>query len=137
MKVEVLRGEVQEVFPKTAIVKSSSVTLSGKLISERATLKLSFGIGNKILYHTSLVVRPNPVNGLIKNKWAQQKLDFLSIESKKNEEAITKHAKEHKLVTPYTSLIILDKFQFKTDIRYNELIQILDCFTQILSVPFF
>ena len=102
---------MEEIYPISGTVSTSSFSVTGKLISEKATLILKFGIGNQVLEEKELKIYKNPVKGLVKNRWAQNKLEYLLIESKKNEAEITEHGKQHKLVTSYTSLIILDRLE--------------------------
>ncbi len=111
IKVEIKEGQIEEIYPLSGTIKSSSFSVSGKLISEQATLLLKFGIGNQVMEEKELVIYKNPVSGLVKNKWARLKLEHLMIESKKNESEITEHAKAFKLVTPFTSLIVLDRLE--------------------------
>ncbi len=43
--------------------------------------------------------------------WAQKKLNNLYYNTNENEKKIIAHAKKHNLVTPFTSLIVLDRLE--------------------------
>ncbi len=111
MEIEFEEWQAEEIYPKTGIVSGSSFSITGKLLREKATLLLKFGIGNQVLEEKEVIIYKNPVKELIKNKWARNKLDYLMMESSKNESKITEHAKEYKLISPFTSLIVLDRLE--------------------------
>ena len=86
---------------------------------EQLILQINAALGGR---HYVLVVCEGadsiPVTGtdavdgtLLKRLWAQTKLAELLIAPKRNEEEIVSLGKKHGLLTPYTSLIVLDSLE--------------------------
>ncbi len=85
-------------------------TLVGRLNAETATVTLNYGFAGKASQSNPLKLsRRDAVQGnLLRKLWAQKKLADLMVFQEKNEKEILALGKAHGLVTPYTSLIVLD-----------------------------
>ncbi|NQT12597.1 MAG: hypothetical protein HQ582_07610, partial [Planctomycetes bacterium] len=89
-------------------------TLVGKLDAEEASVRLQYGYqGKPVVKERSFTVsRDDAAKGsLLRRLWAQTKLTDLMTRRKRNEAEIVALGKEHGLVTPFTSLIVLDSLE--------------------------
>lgn len=90
----------------------SLATVSGRTASSYATIKLHYGVNGSVKS-----VKSVPLNEASRGSrghtaarlWAQEKVNELSMEGKRNHAQIVALAQTHRLVTEYTSLIVLDR----------------------------
>ena len=111
-EVSAADGSVDELFPQRVrpVVLRQSVT--GKLSAKHATVELTYGTTNKQNTRTIKVSRTDAVEGdLLRRYWAQSKLADLLPSQKENRETIVELGKTHALVTPFTSLLVLDSIE--------------------------
>ncbi|MDH4128113.1 MAG: VIT domain-containing protein [Spirochaetota bacterium] len=110
LSVEASKSEISESFPSVSQPVYKKFTLVGKIQKRNGNVKISYGIKGKVMNSiTYKIDRSNAVSGdLLQRFWAQKKVDELSIFSKRNEKEIIEVGKAHNLVTPGTSLIVLD-----------------------------
>jgi len=104
-------GAVIETYPSKMTPVQGHFALVGKLTAEAATVTVQYGPrpGNVAHKRQFTVRRADAVEGdLVARYWAQRKLDELLILRKKNEDKIVALGKRYGLVTPGTSLIVLD-----------------------------
>ena len=82
---------------------------AGKTEGATNTITLNFGFGNEVTDSKTITIdNSQRLNYSIGERiWAQKKLQHLLIEG--NEKEIINHGKKYKLVTPKTSLIVLDE----------------------------
>ncbi len=107
-------NQVTEVYPdQSQPLPTGRLALAGKLLSDQATIKLNYGFGNQITKTTTLTLKKESATatGLISRYWAQQKVAQLSIFQDKNHEQLAKIGQSFNLVTPNTSLLVLDNLQ--------------------------
>jgi len=85
----------------------------GKLAKDQAEVKLSYGIrGETPTSRTFALSRDGAPEGtLLKRLWAQKKLADLMIFQHENEETIVSLGKQFGMVTPFTSLLVLDTLE--------------------------
>ncbi len=107
---EFTSGHVTEAYPKLRHPVSGRFTFAGKLNRKSAKIILKFGTGNQVSHTEEFTVsRGDASQGdLMRTAWAQKKLDDLLIQPRKNTKAIAELGQEHGLVTPGTSLIVLE-----------------------------
>lgn len=88
-------------------------TLAGKLIAAEAQLVLNYGANGKRLTRSKLTLsRAQAVEGdLLRRFWAQKKLEDLLVLQKRHEPEITELGRQYGLVTPFTSLIVLENVE--------------------------
>lgn len=103
-------GDVSKIVPGIPQSINGRFTVAGVLKSERGEIVVNYGIDGQIKQSRKFIVSAkNAVNGdLIRYFWAQKKLSELLMFPKKNKEAIVGLGKEFGLVTPGTSLIVLE-----------------------------
>ena len=107
------RAGTADVYPHCPQPISGRFTLVGKLAGDGATITVDYGIqGGYPDERTFKVSRSDAVDGsLLRCLWAQKKLAELLIFQKKNEKQIAALGKQFGMVTPYTSLLVLDTLE--------------------------
>ncbi|MFT5780134.1 MAG: hypothetical protein ACI837_003095, partial [Crocinitomicaceae bacterium] len=118
--VELLRGGgfqyfgtgMAESYPSIPSSIQESIHVAG-IISGKTDVNFSFGVGEATEIITVTIDPEMYISstGLIRRIWAQKKLGDLLINLDENEDAITALGKEHGIVTPTTSLIVLDRVE--------------------------
>lgn len=106
--------KISEVYPSQpkTIDANSPFTLSGKIkTNKKATITLKFGIGNQILVTKEIQIGNALLGSSLTRLWAHKQVDELTIGPKNNRDAIIAIGKQYGLVTPHTSLIVLDRVQ--------------------------
>lgn len=110
---DVLEGNVNEIYPKTATISDKNLVIAGQLFSKKAKIRVNLGFGSKV--HHSEVIEINATDdflmGSVRRLWAQKKLSHIDLKPKENNELITQHGKRYGLVTRNTSLIVLDRLE--------------------------
>ena len=106
-------GELKDLYPQQSQPLAGRFTLVGKLTKETATVTVNYGIqGSEPDKRTFKVSRSDTVEGsLLRRLWAQKKLTHLMVHQKANEKEIAALGKQFGLVTPYTSLLVLDSLE--------------------------
>jgi hypothetical protein len=106
----IIRGNVSEVYPSVPTQFQNSFGLAGIIKGNTATLALHFGFGSTVVYTDTITVsaeKPTQT-GILRRTWAQKKLNDLNANAEANKEAITRLGKEFGIVTPNTSLLVLE-----------------------------
>lgn len=109
IKAEYDNENIKEFYPKPGVVVSTNFSCSGKVEGAVKEVKISFGFGN-IITESYIVTIDNSNridNNVGERIWAQKKLRALLANKSLNE--VKEHGKKYKLVTPGTSLIVLDE----------------------------
>ena len=108
-------GEAGDLYPQLPQSLEGRFTLVGKLSGSSATVTVNYGCGSPGETpdkRTFKVARSAAAEGsLLRSLWAQKKLAELMISQKKNEKQIAALGKQFGLVTPYTSLLVLDSLE--------------------------
>ena len=101
---------VRDTFPRSSRAVGTRFLLAGKLVAEMADLVLDFSRGGKLEKKFRFrVSRAAAAEGeLLRTFWAQKKIEELMIFSRRNEKELVETGKTFGLVTPGTSLIVLD-----------------------------
>jgi tetratricopeptide (TPR) repeat protein len=88
-------------------------TLVGQLTEPTAQVTVNYGFDKKNPQRQTFTVREaDAVEGtLLRRFWAQKRLAELIVAPKHNEKEIVKLGRQYGLVTPYTSLIVLDSLE--------------------------
>ncbi|NME72767.1 carboxypeptidase-like regulatory domain-containing protein [Flammeovirga aprica] len=110
--IEVINGEVAEVYPSKVALVKKNFAIAGKLKSKEATLKINYGIGGKVMSSEQVTIQSSDKKyEMVEKLWAQKQIDELSELSKQNEEVITNLALKYGIVTDFTSFIVLDNLE--------------------------
>lgn len=110
ISIECDAKEIADVYPRLPIATTGRVTLAGRLLAKSAKLTLNYGRGGEITQRVPVTVSQEGATeeNLVSRYWAQLKLADLSINSDSNEKEITALGLRFNLVTPYTSMIVLE-----------------------------
>lgn len=102
-----------DIYPKISQPVYGRFSLVGKLKADKARITLNYGIQGKSLGKSEYEIsQADAAEGnLLRLFWAQKKIDELQVFLKRNEKEITATGKEYGLVTPGTSLIVLENLQ--------------------------
>ena len=97
-------------YPRIPTPVNGTVTVVGKLDGKRNKIKLQYGLQGGPRIGTDYIIDTENafVSDLLRRYWAQNKLSNLLIDQEENKNEIEALGKKHKLVTPYTSLIVLE-----------------------------
>jgi len=104
------QSRIEELYPQNPRPAAGRFLLAGKLLSDEAKITLSYGSSGEIFLRRPYVIRRSEAleGELVKTFWAQKKIEELMIYSKHNERELVETGKKYGLVTPGTSLIVLD-----------------------------
>ncbi len=102
-----------EMYPKLRQPVHGRFTLVGKLPCEAAEVTLGYGTGGEPDLKRGFTVsrKDAPEGDLLRRCWAQKKLTELMVRREANRDRIIALGKEFNLVTPYTSLIVLESME--------------------------
>ena len=103
-------AQVSGLYPKVRVPVAGAFYLAGKLNAPRATITLEYGFGGNVQIRRSFTIKRRDAakGNMLRRYWAQKKVDDLLIFAERNEEAIAKVGREYSIVTPNTSLIVLE-----------------------------
>ena len=113
MSIDVRSGLVTSTYPVGAI-NSSMLTVGGIMQSSDAELELTFGSGGRVVETMALNIsaRDHGDTGTtVARLWAQSQLRSLAMDRIRNEAAIVALGKKFTIVTPGTSLLVLDRIE--------------------------
>jgi Ca-activated chloride channel homolog len=107
------KAAIQEPYPKTPEPVHGRFILAGKLVAPGAEILLEFGAQGRVLKTVKYVVQQQDASegNLIGTLWAQKKIKELLAFPEINQEALTAIGKQYGLVTPGTSLLVLERLE--------------------------
>ncbi len=110
VSVECNASEIADVYPPVGTAVSGRFTVSGRLLAPQATLTLHYGYGRQVTASQSFTLSAAGANqgSLLPRYWAQQKVAALSLFPEKNADELSRLGKQFNLVTPNTSLLVLE-----------------------------
>lgn len=101
-----------EIYPNTVANVTNDFSISGKNFTHGEKVKLQFGYGNKVSHEIEVVISSKDnESDYVKSFWAQKKLNFLLKDKEQNKCEIIKLSKQYQLISPFTSLIVLDRVE--------------------------
>ncbi|MCB9232183.1 MAG: DUF2135 domain-containing protein [Bacteroidia bacterium] len=106
--------EVTDVYPSLPREVQGDFSLAGQLKTGTAEITLNFGINGEVLHTERIRLNQSTQTsetGKVRRLWAQKKLAELLLNPKANADRITQLGKEYTIVTPNTSLIVLDRLE--------------------------
>jgi len=101
---------IREVYPKEPTNVTSDFAISGKF-SHDTTLELLFGYQGKVTKTIPLTIKKRASSVRVRRLWAKKKLDYLNRDKEKQREIIVEFAKQHHLLSDFTSMLILDRIE--------------------------
>lgn len=104
---------IAETYPKTTEPVHGQFTLTGTLLGERAEVILQFGAGGRVLKEAKYMVdRKDATDGeLLETFWANKRIQELMIFPERNHNDLVEIGKKYGLVTPGTSLLVLESLE--------------------------
>ncbi len=103
---------ILEVYPKKGSVITENFFVIGKGNIIGKEVKLYFGNGNKIVKTKTIFIEKEQEETTYLSKiWAQNKLNVLAVDKENNEPEIVKLSKEYQIISPFTSMLILDRVE--------------------------
>ncbi|RMG62133.1 MAG: hypothetical protein D6722_18760, partial [Bacteroidetes bacterium] len=106
--------QVYEAWPQHPQPVGEYLTLAGQMQDAPAELFLHFGYGSTIIRTETVLLNPTTAQGgggLLPHLWARKKLDDLMLAPAQNHQAILALGRQYGIVTPRTSLIVLDRVE--------------------------
>lgn len=103
-----------EIYGDLALENGKSFTLTGMATTLPATLEMQFGIGDSVLKTHKVQISESQLTATesgMERIWALQKLNSLELLPQANKQKIIAHSQEWAVVSPYTSLIVLETLQ--------------------------
>lgn len=104
-------SSLQETFPVKGAIVNENFTFTGKATHDMANVTFLFGYGQEVVDEYTIKLNKEGESDLVKRIWAKKKLTELTKDQEVNKEKIIEHALANQLITPYTSLIVLDRLQ--------------------------
>lgn len=97
-------------FPSLQEAVTGGFTFTGKLAAAQSTVELSFGVGGQVMLQRSYVVTQAMASegDLLARAWAAKQVEELAIFPKRNAEDMVALGKQYGIVTPGTSLLVLE-----------------------------
>jgi len=110
--VEVGQGRVADLLPEAPIPVGESILITGRLEGDRARLTLLYGVPGRVLERRSVRISRDAASEgrLVTLAWARRKVEDL-LAAGAAEERIVEVGKKYRIVTPFTSLIVLDNLE--------------------------
>lgn len=113
LKAEYNPKEIQDVYPASRELFQGRLDITGRLLVPEATLTVHWGFGNTPLSTTELRLKKTDSvkTGLFPRFWAQKKINQLAVFPDKNKEELVRLGRRFGLVTPGTSLLVLETLE--------------------------
>lgn len=99
-----------EVYPKPKTVVNENFNLSGKYV-EAKPVELLFGYDEEITERITVDMSSSSNSETAKRLWAKNKLKYLVKNKELHKNEIIELAKAYHLISPYTSMIVLDRIE--------------------------
>ncbi len=102
-----------EIYPEAGKPVYGRFAVAGSFRGDSAQITVKYGAAGQTLTQRSFTVSAAdaPKGELLKSYWGQKKVEALSIFAKKNEQEIVAVGQQCGLVTPFTSLIVLERLE--------------------------
>lgn len=112
IKADYNSENISETFPSISTPVNGIFNFSGKFNGAYAKLTLHFGYGQEITESVNLTLtnNHNVSNRSLEKMWARSKLEEME-KLQLDEKVLQQHAKKYSIVSPYTSLIVLDRLE--------------------------
>jgi len=106
------RGVAAEsVYPRLRTPVHGTFTLAGKLKGKVGQVTVRYGVGQRVTHQRTFTIRRTEVikGDLLRRDWAQKRLEELLVFPERNQDAMTELGKAYGIVTPGTSLLVLER----------------------------
>ena len=103
-------NSIYDFYPNSPQTVEASFRLAGRFSAE-TQFSLLFGFGGKVEQEVPVRIESSNGSTIIRRIWALEKLKALSERKKQNKKAIIDLGIKYKLITDYTSMIVLDRLE--------------------------
>lgn len=114
-------GVVSGLYPREPVPVHNRFVLTGRLDTDEAQVTLNYGIRGKILKRVKYKISSKDIkkseSTLLQTFWAQKKIAALMVQPKRNKEELLETGKRFGLVTPGTSLMVLESLRQYVEFR--------------------
>ncbi|MCP4155550.1 MAG: carboxypeptidase regulatory-like domain-containing protein, partial [bacterium] len=106
------KNTVTQLYPQYSQPADKPLTVTGRLLKKNAVVMLNYGINGKILERVPYKISRKKAaeSNILRTFWAQEKIRCLMKSPNRNKD-VTDTGKKYGLVTPGTSLIVLESLQ--------------------------
>lgn len=114
MSVSVIDGRMTDILPSSATVSNGVTVVCGRLLTSSATVRITTGFDNSSQQTHTITISKHEHGSegtAIPRRWATMMIERLSINRSGNADAIRDLGTRFNLVTPGTSLIVLDRIE--------------------------
>jgi Ca-activated chloride channel homolog len=113
VSAESVGAGIEDIHPRASLPIQGRFAVAGRLDADKAKLRINYGVDGKTLESVEYEIsRADAAEGdLLRVFFAQKKVEELQVFPKRNEMELIAVGKEHGLVTPGTSLIVLESLQ--------------------------
>lgn len=112
-RISVDEGKVDGLCPGGVTAVRGPMAVLGKLKSRDATISLHYGVGGKTSQTVTYALSESSSGQgeLVRAFWATRQVDELAMQPEKNHDELVRLGKEYGLVTPGTSLLVLETLE--------------------------
>jgi hypothetical protein len=100
-----------EYYPQTKTIDAKSFSVAGCSEKKLTEITANYGINGKVLFSEKINLEKTESHNYAQKMWAIKKVNALQIDFKTNKKEITEIGIKHNLVTPNTSLLVLDRLE--------------------------
>ncbi|MEO9484381.1 MAG: VIT domain-containing protein [Ekhidna sp.] len=113
IRAEYNSRRISDVYPNTSVsLPNETLAISGRIKGKKkAKITLIYGIGNRETFRRDVTIEASNHSSSIGRLWASNTVRYLIRDPEERKDEIINLAKKYGLVTPYTSLIILDRVE--------------------------
>ncbi|MFP4845924.1 VIT domain-containing protein [Winogradskyella sp. PE311] len=126
------QNSVFEVYPKPKTPINEDFNISGKYVDE-SPIELLFGYNNEITERIKVDMSSSSNSETTRRLWAKNKLKYLIKDKQTNKAKIIELAVRHHLISPYTSMIVLDRIEDYVRYKIEPPSELLDDYNRRLS----
>ena len=106
-------NEITDLYPTGRQPVSGRVHVTGKLISDQATVVLRYGHGKREVSRREVTLQRTAVSdtGLVPRFWAQRKVEHMMVAPELDRDRLLAVGRRYGIVTPETSLLVLETLE--------------------------
>lgn len=123
---------VFEVYPKPNTPINEDFNISGKFVDNNP-IELLFGYSNNVTERISVDMASSANSKTTKRLWAKSKLKHLLKNKENNKAQIIDLSKQYHLISPYTSMIVLDRIEDYVRYKIEPPSELLEAYNQRLA----
>ncbi|WP_052752947.1 VIT domain-containing protein [Kordia zhangzhouensis] len=125
-------NKVFEVYPKTQVNVWENFSISGQF-AEATQVTLLFGYGGKVTEKVLLDINVSEGTQEVKRLWAKKKLTYLNQDKEANKEKIITLSKQFRILTDYTSMIVLDRLEDYVRYKIEPPAELMENYKELLA----